>query len=101
MEREESVGTPDQYLAARRAQYCRQDAEAHQAEHALEDCLRALADVWREWRRLRPEPPGTVRLALLVRRDLCEDLAERVANPPASPDRQFTVLGPWPPYSFV
>lgn len=93
---------PLRYLAARRARYQRQDQWDRRTGLAAEVCVGAVEGFYRDWRRLAPEPPGTVRLAFLVERRLAEAVARRLealANRALGHDR--TLLGPWPPYSFV
>lgn len=94
--------SPLGYLAARRAQYQWQDGLNRRAQLAAETCIRTVKGLYRSWGRLSPEPPGTVRLAFLVERDLSEAFAERLERlqDPAIGQRR-TLLGPWPPYSFV
>ncbi|MGD0896364.1 MAG: GvpL/GvpF family gas vesicle protein [Thermoguttaceae bacterium] len=94
--------SPEQYLAARRALYRRQDQAHRHAQLAAERCMRAVEGFYRDWRRLSPEPPGTLRLALLVERTLFRTLLDRLATFKAETTGwQSTILGPWPPYSFV
>jgi len=94
--------SPARYLAARRARYQWQDQLNTQAQHAAETCVRAMKDLYRSWRRLSPEPPGTVRLAFLVERHLWEAFAERLEISRAEKiGVRCTLLGPWPPYSFL
>ncbi|MGA2068244.1 MAG: GvpL/GvpF family gas vesicle protein [Thermoguttaceae bacterium] len=94
--------SPQGYLAARRAQYQAQDDQCRRAELAAEDCLQTLAGLYRQWRRLSPEPAGTVRLAFLVQRGVFAAFAQRLAGLRARRiSRRFTFLGPWPPYSFA
>ncbi len=93
---------PADYLAARRAQYRRQDRLVAQAQWATDIYLRALKGLFRQWRRRSPEPPATLRLAFLVPRPQTAAFAQRVAMlrtiKIGQPCRLF---GPWPPYSFV
>ncbi len=94
--------SPARYLAARRTRYRWQDQQDAQAEHAAQTCVWAVRGLYRSWRRLSPEPPGIVRLAFLVERDLCGEFAGRVETSGASEiGLPCTVLGPWPPYSFL
>ena len=93
---------PSAYLASRRARYREQDDQCRRAEQVAEDCVRTVAGLYCQWRRLRPEPPGTVRLAFLVERHRSAALTKRLARLRARRiEQQFTVLGPWPPYSFA
>ena len=94
--------SPVQYLARRRAEYQSHDQQALCARLSAEHCTRTLKSHWRDWRRLSPEPAGTVRLAFLVQRSLSETFAERLAALSVErPGEHYTLLGPWPPYSFV
>ena len=94
--------SPLGYLAARRARYQWQDDLNHRVQLAAETCVRAVKGLYRSWGRLSPEPPGTVRLAFLVERHLLKAFADRLEMSPARAiGQQRTLLGPWPPYSFV
>jgi hypothetical protein len=94
--------SPAQYLAARRARYQRQDQLDSCAQLATETCIEAMKGLYRNWRRLAPEPSGTVRLAFLVERSLSEAFARRLGLLGAErPGEHYTLFGPWPPYSFV
>jgi hypothetical protein len=94
--------SPEGYLAARQARYQQQDDQYHRAELAAEDCIRTMNGLYRQWRRLRPEPPGVVRLAFLVERGVFAAFAKRLGGLRARRiSRRFTFLGPWPPYSFA
>lgn len=94
--------SPAGYLAARQARYRQQDDQCRRAELAAEDCVRAMDGLYRQWRRLRPEPPGVVRLAFLVERGRFAAFAKRLGCLRAGRiSRRFTFLGPWPPYSFA
>ena len=94
--------SPAGYLAARQARYRQQDEQCRRGELAAEDCVRAMHGLYRQWRRLRPEPPGVVRLAFLVERGRFAAFAKRLRGLRARRiSRRFTFLGPWPPYSFA
>jgi hypothetical protein len=91
-----------QYLAARRARYQRQDQWSRRAQSVAEASLRAVKGLYRQWERLPPQPPGTVRLAFLVERHLWDAFTEHLATSPARATGEHrTLLGPWPPYNFV
>lgn len=93
---------PADYLARRRAQYQSQDQLALRTQLSAEHCTGMLRGHCRDWRRLSPEPPGAVRLAFLVERNLSQSFAERLATlSVARPGERYAILGPWPPYSFV
>ncbi|MGO8690821.1 MAG: GvpL/GvpF family gas vesicle protein [Thermoguttaceae bacterium] len=92
---------PADYLAARRAQYRRQDRLVAQAQWATDIYLRALKGLFRQWRRRSPEPPATLRLAFLVPRPQTAAFAQRVAMLRSMQIGQpCRLFGPWPPYSF-
>jgi hypothetical protein len=94
--------SPVQYLAARRSRYQWHDQLDTQAQLAMATCVRALSGLYRNWRRLSPEPLGIVRLAFLVERKLLEKFSERVEMfTTMKIGRRYTLVGPWPPYSFV
>ena len=94
--------SPAGYLAVRRARYQWHDQLNTQAQSAAETCVGALKGLCRDWRRLSPEPLGTVRLAFLVERRLSEAFAARLEMLRAQRTGQrYTLVGPWPPYSFV
>jgi len=97
-----SVLSPADYLAARRTRYRLHDRLAAQAQWATDTYLRALKGLFRQCRRRSPEPPGTVRLALLVQREQAAAVAQRVAMLRSMQiGEQCRLFGPWPPYSFV
>ena len=94
--------SPARYLALRLARYQRQDRASAQAQLAVANLLRALEGLYRSWRQLLPEAFGTVRLAFLVDRQRSEAFVNRLESWKSDqPARRCTVLGPWPPYSFV
>jgi hypothetical protein len=94
--------SPAQYLARRRQQYEWQDRACRQSQQAVADHLQALGGLYRQWRRLTPAPPGLVRLAFLVERSCCGAFRERLTHwQTRQRDARCTLLGPWPPYSFV
>ena len=95
--------SPAQYLAARRARYQLQDQLSRCAQFATETCVLAMKGLYRSWQRLSPEPPGIVRLAFLVERTLSAAFAARLNGFRAQQraEQRTTLLGPWPPYSFV
>lgn len=101
---EPSPGTPPSisYLHERRAHYQRQDSLGERARLSVESLVMELLGTYREWRRLTPSSPGLVRLAFLVERELVGAFEKRVeASAVACSGKQPTLLGPWPPYSFV
>ena len=101
---EPSRGTPlpISYLQQRRAHYQRQDSFGHRAHLAVESLVKELQGTYRDWRTLTPSPPGLVRLAFLVERELVGSFEKRVeASAVECSGKQPALLGPWPPYSFV
>ena len=98
-----SSTSPAEYLAARRARYDRSDRLDCQAQLAVDLSIQALQGLCQAWRRLSPEPPGVVRLAFLVGRNRLNEFVQN-ARGIVSADRAnagWTLVGPWPPYSFV
>jgi len=93
---------PTSYLHERRACYQRQDSLDEQARLTVEHLVRELRGTYRDWRQLKPSPPGFVRLAFLVERER-EGWFQRSLETSGAerPEEKWTVLGPWPPYSFV
>lgn len=90
------------YLNQRRAYYQRRDSLGEQARVTVECLVRQLGAACRDWRRLTPSPPGLVRLAFLVdRRDVGRFKKCLRASIGAHAKQPSTLLGPWPPYSFV
>jgi len=93
---------PAQYLARRKRQYQWQDCVCAQAQQVVEDYVQALRGLYRDWRRLANSPFGLVRLAFLVERDCLNAFRDRLAHGPTAPvGKHCTLLGPWPPYSFM
>ena len=94
--------SPGQYLALRRQRYEWKDRLDRRARLAAENFVQAVHGLYREWRALTSTMPAIVRLAFLVPRDLWGAFRERLeATMPEQASRQCTLLGPWPPYSFV
>ena len=94
--------SPIQYLASRRQHYEQADQLDRQAQLTSKDFVQAVHGLYREWRTLTSTIPGIVRLAFLVPRDLCGAFQDRLkATLPEQAARRYTLLGPWPPYSFV
>jgi hypothetical protein len=94
--------SPGQYLALRRQRYAWKDRAERQARLAAESFVQTMQGLYREWRAPISPVPTIVRLAFLVPRDLWGIFRERIeAATPGQASRQCTLLGPWPPYSFV
>lgn len=93
---------PTSYLNERRAYYQRQDSFAEQARVTEEHLVRELGEAYRDWQTLTPSPPGLVRLAFLVERERLGLFRKCLrASIAGHSGHQWTLLGPWPPYSFV
>jgi len=92
---------PAQYLALRRKRYESKDRLDCQAQLATEDFVQVLHGLYRDWRTLTSTVPTIVRLAFLVQRDFWTAFRQRLETKiPDQISRRFTLLGPWPPYSF-
>lgn len=110
------------YLAARRARYDGHDRFSVRAQAAIDVSVRALQGLCRNWRRLAAESVDVVRLAFLVRKDRSDAFttaAEKIITSSISDacpirkdcanidsfrkrtSRCWTLVGPWPPYSFA
>jgi hypothetical protein len=90
------------YFAKRRAHYQRRDWFGRRARLTVERVVEELRGTYRDWRWLTRSPPGVVRLAFLVEREGVRRFAGRLsASRTERPGEQPTLLGPWPPYSFV
>ena len=99
-----SPGAPPSvaYLHQRRAHYQRRDSRGEQARLTVECLVRQLEGAHCDWRWLTPSPPGLVRLAFLVLRERVGLFRTRLeASGRERPEQRRTLLGPWPPYSFV
>ena len=94
--------SPTAYMEQRRAHYQREDALSEQAHPAVETVVRELEGTYRDWRGLTPSPPGLLRLAFLVERRRVGVFQRCLeASGAERREEQRTLLGPWPPYSFV
>ena len=94
--------SPLRYLASRRRQFERNDRWELTARRVGDQYLEALADLSGDCRRLGSRKPGIVRLAFLVERSRCASFRRRAELLFVRfPDHTCTLLGPWPPYSFV
>ena len=102
---ERPSSSPAQYLALRRQRYQRTDRRETQSAAVVTHCLQSLSGLYREQRRLDSRQPGIVRLAFLVSRErwkIFQRRAELLASSAESTSgARGTLLGPWPPYSFV
>ena len=94
--------SPLRYLASRRRQYERNDRWESTARRVADHYLQALDDLADDCRRLGSRQPGIVRLAFLVERSRWAAFRRRAELLiRRSADHACTLLGPWPPYSFV
>ncbi len=100
--RSHRASLPSSYLQERRAYYQCQDSLGEQARLTVEHLVQELSGTYRDWRTLDPSPPGLVRLAFLVERERAGWFQGSLeASGTERPEEKWTVLGPWPPYSFV
>ena len=91
-----------QYLALRRQCYEWKDQLDRQAQRVTENFVQAVKGLYRQWRVLTSTAPTTLRLAFLVPRNHWEAFRNRLET--VEPDlagQRYTLVGPWPPYSFV
>jgi hypothetical protein len=94
--------SPRQYLALRRQCYEWKDQLDGQAQRVTENFVQAVQGLYRQWRVLTSTVPTTVRLAFLVQREHWEAFCHRLETiPPSQACQRYTIVGPWPPYSFV
>jgi hypothetical protein len=105
-EREDDNGlpamSPRQYLASRRQCYAWKDQLERQTQTVTGSLVQAVEGLYRQWRLLASTTPATVRLAFLVQRNHWEAFRRRLETAePNDACRRYTLLGPWPPYSFV
>jgi len=90
------------YLARRRSEYEWADRLSRCAGQATRRVVDAADGLHRQWRSLPTPAAGLVRLSFLVDRSGVEEFEQRMGTLrlERTPDR-YTLLGPWPPYSFV
>ncbi len=94
--------SPRQYLALRRQRYEWKDQLDCQTQRVTENFVQAVQGLYRQWRVLASTVPTTVRLAFLVQRNHWEAFRKRLETiEPNQVCQRYTLLGPWPPYSFV
>jgi hypothetical protein len=94
--------SPRQYLVLRRQRYEWKDQLDRQAQRVTENFVQAVQGLYRQWRVLTSTVPTTVRLAFLVQRNHWEAFRNRLETIESNQACQrYTLLGPWPPYSFV
>ena len=94
--------SPAHYLTLRQAWYEQQDRWKDQASHVAEHFARNLRNLYRDWQTLTPRSSGTVRLSFLIDQDRLQEFNKRVhVLLREQKCRRGTLLGPWPPYSFV
>jgi hypothetical protein len=93
---------PAQYLAGRRSLYQWRDRCDDQSQMLIDDHTQRLAGLYRQWRRLPSAEPAVVRLAFLVERQHTAGFRARLQVRSTVPwAARATLVGPWPPYSFV
>jgi hypothetical protein len=96
------VSSPCQYLALRRQRYEFRDRLDRQVQLVTEDFVQAMHGLYGDWRTLTSTVPTVVRLAFLVQRKLWTVFRQRLETKILEQaSRRCTLLGPWPPYSFV
>jgi hypothetical protein len=94
--------SPHQYLALRWQCYQWKDQRDRQTQGVREHFVRAVQGLYRQWRVLTSTAPTTLRLAFLVQRDHWEAFRNRLQTvEPNLACQRYTLVGPWPPYSFV
>jgi hypothetical protein len=90
------------YLELRRAHYRQADDAVERDRLIAGQYVDQLQGCYREWRQLPPSPSHPIRLAFLVDRGAAAAFLSRVENARQRfPEGRCSVLGPWPPYSFV
>jgi hypothetical protein len=94
--------SPLAYLDERRLHYQGADEIAERDRLIVERIVERLQGCYRQWRKLQASVAYTIRLAFLVERDR-EAAFRRRLEEISGMDRQWrwSLLGPWPPYSFV
>lgn len=94
--------SPNSYLRERRAYYRNRDLLDRRAQLTLDHLLEQLQDSCRECKTLASSTPGLLRLAFLVERERVRAFRTSLQGViTAHHARRWTLLGPWPPYSFV
>jgi hypothetical protein len=94
--------SPLTYLEQRRSYYQRTDEDVEQDRLIVQQFVERLHGYYRQWRKLPATASHRIRLAFLVERDRVMAFQSRVENArKACQEGRCTVLGPWPPYSFV
>jgi hypothetical protein len=94
--------SPLAYLNQRRSHYQGTDELSESSRLVVDQIVERLHGCCREWRRLRASAAHAIRLAFLVERN-DERAFRRQLEDICSTNRQWrwSILGPWPPYSFV
>jgi hypothetical protein len=68
----------------------------------VEQVVERLCGCFRQWRKLISSPSCPIRLAFLVERDRETAFRSRVQSACCTDQKcRYSILGPWPPYSFV
>jgi hypothetical protein len=97
-----SSQSPLAYIEERRTHYRRIDKAVERDCLIVQQFAERLQGYYRQWRKLQASPSYPIRLAFLVERDRVAAFQSRVEST-CDTDREgrCTILGPWPPYSFV
>jgi hypothetical protein len=94
--------SPLSYIEQRRSHYRRTDDNAERDHLIVERVVERLGGLYRQWRKLVASPSCPIRLAFLVERNREAAFRNRVESTCcAGQECRCTILGPWPPYSFV
>jgi hypothetical protein len=94
--------SPLAYLEQRRSHYQHVDDDVEQDCSLVQRLVERLQGYYRQWRKLPASAAHRIRLAFLVEQNRAMAFQSRVENAlNTCPEGRCTVLGPWPPYSFV
>jgi len=94
--------SPTDYLAWRRTEYRREDDLGRRAREVIQRVTDAAEGLYFQRRCLPASAPALVRLSFLVERSGVESFRRRVgAFDLQKTAHRYTLLGPWPPYSFA
>jgi hypothetical protein len=99
---EPTSASPSQYLELRRIRYRQADDRAERERAVVQQFVKQVDGCYRQWRKLPSSPARAVRLAFLVARDGLSAFQRRFEGACATyKEGPCSILGPWPPYSFV
>ena len=94
--------SPLDYIEHRRSHYRRLDGDDERENSVVRQFVEQVRDCFRDWRKLPSSPSPPIRLAFLVELDLTTVFRSRLENACGTfQEWRCTILGPWPPYSFV